>query len=128
MDFKEYFKSVKGKGVLATANAAGNVDGAIYATPHIMDDNTVAFIMRNRLTHSNIQSNPHAAYIFIEDGPGYKGKRLFLTKVREEQDTELLFSLRRRDYGESEADRGPLFLVFFKVDNVLPLVGAGEED
>jgi hypothetical protein len=128
MDFKEYFKSVKGKGVLATANAAGNVDGAIYATPHIMDDDTVAFIMRNRLTHSNIQSNPHAAYIFIEDGPGYKGKRLFLTKVREEQDTELLFSLRRRDYGESEADRGPLFLVFFKVDNVLPLVGAGEED
>lgn len=128
MDFKEYFKSVKGRGVLATANAAGNVDGAIYATPHIMDDGTVAFIMRDRLTHSNIQSNPHAAYIFMEDGPGYKGKRLFLTKVREEQDTELLFSLRRRDYGESEAARGPLFLVFFTVDKVLPLVGAGEED
>ncbi len=128
MDFKEYFKTVKGRGVLATANAAGNVDGAIYATPHIMDDGTVAFIMRDRLTHSNIQSNPHAAYIFMEDGPGYKGKRLFLTKVREEQDTELLFSLRRRDYGESEGTRGPLFLVFFTVDKVLPLVGAGEED
>ena len=128
MDFKEYFKTVKGRGVLATANAAGNVDGAIYATPHIMDDGTVAFIMRARLTHSNIQSNPHAAYIFMEDGPGYKGKRLFLTKVREEQDTELLFSLRRRDYGESEGTRGPLFLVFFTVDKVLPLVGAGEED
>lgn len=128
MDFKEYFKTVKGRGVLATANAAGNVDGAIYATPHVMDDGTVAFIMRDRLTHSNIQSNPHAAYIFMEDGPGYKGKRLFLTKVREEQDTELLFSLRRRDYGESEGTRGPLFLVFFTVDKVLPLVGAGEED
>jgi hypothetical protein len=60
----------------------------------------------------------------MEKGPAYKGKRLFLTKVREEQDTELLQSLRRRQY-LNETDEAK-FLVFFKVDKELPLVGAGK--
>jgi hypothetical protein len=125
-EMREYFDKHKGKGILATADGDGQVDVAVYAKPHFMDDGTLAFIMRDRLTHSNSQANPHAAYMYIEDGPHYKGKRLFLTKVREEKDSELLFSLRRKDYGETAEDRGPLFLVFYKVDKVLPLVGPGE--
>lgn len=128
MDHQEYFKSAKGRGILATADGQGKVDGAVYARPHLMEDGTVAFIMRERLTHHNLQSNPHAAYIFMEDGPGYKGMRLFLTKLREEQDTELLYSLRRREYQEPPESRGPLYLVFFQVDKVLPLVGPGTEE
>jgi hypothetical protein len=126
MNISEYFGKTKGRGVLATADSKGIVDAAVYASPHILDAETVAFIMRDRLTHLNLQSNPHAAYLFMEDGPGYKGTRLFLSKIREEQDSELLFSLRRKSYQESEEQRGPLFLVVFKVDKILPLVGAGE--
>jgi hypothetical protein len=123
MELKDYFENTKGIGVMASADADGKVDAAIYARPHFMEDGTLAVIMRDRLTHHNLQSNPHAAFLFIEDGPGYKGKRLFLTKVREEQDSELLYSLRRRQYpnGKEEAK----FLVFFKLDKELPLVGAG---
>ncbi len=62
----------------------------------------------------------------MEDGPGYKGKRLYLTKLREEQDTELLRSLRRRTYPPGQEKPGPSFLVFFQVDKILPLIGAGE--
>jgi len=62
--------------------------------------------------------------MFIKKGPGYKGKRLFLSKVREEQDTELLQSLQRRQYID-EKDEAK-FLVFFKIDKELPLVGAGD--
>ncbi|HZE20707.1 MAG TPA: pyridoxamine 5'-phosphate oxidase family protein, partial [Desulfobaccales bacterium] len=88
---------------------------------------SVAFIMPHRLTHTNLQSNPQAAYLFLESGPGYRGKRLYLTKIREEQDTELLYSLRRRSYPpEMEDKEGPRFLVFFQVDQVLPVVGAGD--
>jgi hypothetical protein len=79
--------------------------------------------MRDRLTHHNLQSNPHATFLFIEDGPGYKGKRLFMTKVREEEDSELLYSLRRKQYPHDKQD--VKFLVFFKLDKELPLVGAG---
>ena len=123
MDLKEYFDGTKGVGVLATADADGKVNAAIYARPHFMEDGTLAVIMRDRLTHHNLQSNSHATFLFIEDGPGYKGKRLFMTKVREEEETELLYSLRRRHYPDDKEEAK--FLVFFKLDKELPLVGDG---
>ena len=124
MDIKEYFENTEGSGILATADSEGKVDAAIYARPHFIEDGTIALIMRDRLTHHNLLSNSHACYMFIEKGPGYKGKRFFLTKVREEQDSELLQSLRRRQY-INEKDESK-FLVFFKIDKELPLVGAGD--
>jgi hypothetical protein len=125
MDLRDYFENVKGIGVLATADAEGKVDAAIYAKPHFMEDGLIAFIMADRLTHQNLQSNNHAAYLFKEESSGYKGKRLFLTKVREEKDTELLYSIRSKRYpSEKEAGKAR-FLVFFRVDKVLPLIGAG---
>jgi hypothetical protein len=124
MDLKDYFENTKGVGVLATANDEGKVDAAVYARPHFTEDGTLAVIMRDRLSHLNLQSNPHATYLFIENGPGYKGKRLFLKKVREEQDTELLESLRSRQYIDEKEESK--FLVFFELDKELPLIGAGK--
>ena len=124
MKLKEYFESVKGRGVLATADEDGKVDAAIYATPHFIDDETIAFIMRDRLTHNNLQSNPHAAYLFMEAGQKFVGKRLFLTKTREEQDSELLYSLRRKKYLDDKNEAK--FLVFFQINKVLPLMGSGD--
>ena len=123
MKLEEYFDIKKGVGVLSTADSEGKVDAAIYARPHFMEDGSLSIIMRDRLSHHNLQSNPHATYLFKEEGPGYSGKRLFLTRVREEENTELLESMRRRKstYGNGE-DR---FLVFFKLDKELPLVGDG---
>jgi len=125
MALKEYFEKTKGRGVLATADKDGKVNAAIYARPHFLEDGTIAFIMRDRLTHQNIQSNPHAAYLFVEEGPGYAGKRLYLTKIREEQDSERIESLRRRSY-ITDRDEAK-FLVVFTLDDTLPLVGAGED-
>jgi len=126
MDIKNYFENTEGVGVLATADAEGRVDAAIYSRPHVMDPDTVAFIMRDRLTHHNLQSNPNAAYLFMEGGEKYVGKRLFLTKIREEQDTELAYKLRRRKYPKDKQE--PLFLALFRIDKVLPLIGPGEDD
>ena len=127
MNLKDYFENLQGHGILATADATGKVNMALFSRPHCMDDNTIAFIMPHRLTHANLQSSPQAAYLFMENGPGYKGKRLYVTKVREEQDTELLKSLRRRvRASDKEQAAGPRFLVFFKVEKELPLVGPGE--
>lgn len=122
MDLEKYFAEMKGYGILATADAAGNVNVAIYARPHTFPDGSIAFIMTERLTHQNLQSNPSAAYMFIEQGSGYKGVRLYLTKLREEKNSELLFKLRRREYSTEDANKN-LYLVFFKVNRVLPLIG-----
>lgn len=125
MELREYFENNEGRAILATADIDGKVDAAVYARPHFMEDGTIALIMRDRLTHNNLQSNPHACYMFMEKGSGYRGKRLFLTKVGEEQDSELLRSLRRRQYLD-EKDEAK-FLVFFKTDKVLPLIGGAEK-
>ncbi len=129
MNLKDYFENQKGTGVLSTADGAGRVDSAIYARPHCMDDGTVAFIMPDKLTHANLQSNPHASFLFIEKGSRYKGARLTLTKTREETETDLLHDLRRKCYSpEQEALAGSKHLVFFKVDKQAPLIGVIEKD
>ena len=121
MELNDYFEATAGTGILSTADKDGKVNAAIYSRPHFMGDGKLAFIMRDRLSHSNLRSNPHAAYLFIENGPGYKGKRLYLTMVREEKNTEQIKSLQRRKRKtEVEEDR---FLVFFELDRERPLFG-----
>jgi len=124
MNMQQYFKQHKGRGVLATADSEGRVDAAIYARPHVVDEETVAFIMLDRLTRHNLQSNPHAAYLFMENNGSYTGKRFFLTKLKEEQDAEKINKLRRRSYPDLKEKEE--FLVYFRVDKALPLIGAGE--
>jgi hypothetical protein len=128
MDLDKYFKGTKGKGVLATADEQGRVDAAVYARPHVMDPETVAFIMPDRLTHHNLQSNNHATYLFVEDGTGYQGIRLFLTKMREETEEELIQTIRQGKYGAACGEEEHcFFLVYFKVHKVLPLIGAEKD-
>jgi hypothetical protein len=121
MDLKNYFETTSGTGIFSTSDSHGSVDAAIYSRPHFLEGDTLAFIMRDRLSHRNLESNPHAVYLFIEDGPGKKGTRLYLTKVKEEKNSERITSLKRRNQQfDSGGDR---FLVFFKLDRQRPLVG-----
>lgn len=125
MDLQKYFDQTKGFGVLATADRSGKVDAAIYARPHLLEDGTIAMIMADRLTHHNLQSNPYAAYLFVEKGGDYTGKRLFLKKISEEKNTERLMAMRRKCScaAEEESDGHDRFLVIFKLEKTLPLVG-----
>jgi hypothetical protein len=124
---KQYFESASGTGVLSTADAGGKVDAAIYSSPHVMDDGTLAFIMRERLTHENLRSNLYAVYLFVEDKPGHKGIRLYLKKEREDENAELIAVMTRRHLKpEVDAQKGPKHLVYFTVEKVLPLIGSGE--
>jgi hypothetical protein len=122
MDLGEYFENTEGLGVLATADAKGNVDAAIYSRPHVMEDGTVAFIMANHLSYRNVTDNPKAAYLFIEKGPGYKGKRLYLTKTDEQSDQQVVDSMRRKQRAYQE-DKRDSCVVYFKVEKVRALVG-----
>ena len=129
MKLDEYFNGVSGKGILSTADAEGKVDSAIYSKPHILEDGMLVFIMRDRLTHHNIGSNPHAVYLFIEEGPHYKGIRLFLKKVREDTNPELIAKMTRRQLTpEQDKAKGPKFLVYFTLEKILPLIGNNETE
>jgi len=130
MSLKEYFEDKIGVGVLATADADGKVNAAVYATPHFPgdSDDEIAFIMNDRLGHDNVVANPSAAYLFIEAAEGYVGKRLSLTKTGEETDQDKVRSLRRRNRMADcdEEDTKTRFLVYFRVDGIRPLIGTGD--
>lgn len=130
MKLSEYFENSenrKGVGVLSTADGSGKVNAALYGRPHFMDEETVCFIAADRLTHANLQTNPHAVFLFKEDGR-YEGRRLYLTKTREEKDSPLIDEIRRKKYREVEGkyENESKFLIYFNVDKVLPLVGEGK--
>ena len=123
MNLSGYFENTEGTGILATADSNGNVDIALYARPHAIDEQTVAFIMNEHLSYKNLTSNPKAAYLFLEEGTGYKGKRLYLTKIREDTNAELIDSMKRRKsskYNETESKK---YLVYFRVDKIRVLIG-----
>ena len=128
MKLSEYFEKATGMGILATSDSAGAVDAAVYAKPHFIDEDTVAFIMADKLTHHNVQQNPRAAYLFREAGEKYVGRRLYLTKTKEVQDPQLVSEMRRKKYPEVAGKYGDenKFIVYFKIDKVLPLIGDKE--
>lgn len=129
MNLRDYFENTKGVGVLATADADGKLNAAVYARPHFLnpeDDNTATFIMNERLSYANVQANPNAAYLFVEEGDEYVGKRLTLTKIGEEHDQERIKSLRRRKLPDECYEGKTQHLVHFRIDGVRPLIGTEE--
>ena len=80
--------------------------------------------MSNRLSHDNVGHNPSAAYLFIEEGKGYVGKRLSLTVVGEETDLEKIKAVRHRNIPAISEEESK-YLVHFHVEGVRPLIGTG---
>ena len=124
MSLAEYFERTEGTGILATSDSDGNVDVAIYARPYVIGENKIAFSMLERTSYANIQSNPKAAYMFIEKGEGYNGKRLYLKKVGEETDMQLIEKIKsqRPKKHPSTTDVAKHF-VYFKIERIRPIVG-----
>ena len=125
MKLSEYFETTQGIGVLATTDESGQVNQAVYSRPHFPDeedDETCSFVMSNRLSHDNVKHNPSAAYLFIEKGEGYVGKRLSLTVIGEETDPEKIKSVRRRNIPTISKEEGK-YLVHFHIEGVRSLIG-----
>ena len=125
MNIKSYFKKKGGFGVLSTADEKGKVNAAPYASPHVIDDTHIAFIMSDRLSHAKKKKNPYAAYLFKERGFGYKGVRLYLKMERESDEQTLVKNTCKLTYpGPYCVERflKGSFIVFFKVESTLPLI------
>jgi len=125
MKLSKYFENTKGRGVIATSDAKGKVGTAVYGRPHFINEKTVAFIMADRLMHRNLKSNSYASYIFMESSEKYAGKRLYLTKIKEEKDPMLINEIRRKEsHPAYKVNKEQIrYLVYFKIDKVLPLIG-----
>ena len=125
MNIDNYFTEKSGFSVLSTSSKKGEVNSAVYAKPHVINNNTIAFIMRDRLTLKNVHENPLAHYMFVEHDHGFHGVRLSLTMLEESQDQERISSLSRQS--TTEASEEERYLVTFTVNKALTLVGEEEK-
>jgi hypothetical protein len=73
-----------------------------------------------------LKRTPYAVFLFKEDAPDYKGKRMYLKRENETDDQELIKRTCKREYPGPYCEPYYLknsFLVYFAVDSILPLVG-----
>jgi hypothetical protein len=118
----EYFKTTNGVGVLSTSDSEGHIDATLYALPVFEDEETVIFIMFDHLTYKNIQANPFASYLFIEQGvTGYKGKRLSLKKYREDSDSSAIDRFFKEKNIDTKYRSLAKFIVHFKIEKIRDL-------
>ncbi len=121
----KYFEETQGIGVLATTDASGQVNQAIYGRPHFLDeddDGTCSFIMSNRLSHNNVKHNLSASYLFVEEGKDYVGRRLSLRLIGEEIDPERIKAVRHRNIPTISEEESK-YLVHFHIEGLRPLIG-----
>lgn len=124
MDLDRYFTEHEGTGILGTCDPGSGVDLAVYSKPVVLDEETIALVMKQRQSHHNLKANLRAAYLFLADGPGYQGLRLHLTMLREETNQSLIADMcKKQPWIYPENDDSAKYLVIFRVDRVRPLVG-----
>jgi len=95
INLHKYFDEQKGYGILATADSNGKVDIALYSRPHIMAEDTIAFIMPDRLTRHNLQSNPHAAYVYRKERKIFRHSLISQENKRRKGHRTALFSSKK---------------------------------
>src|SRR4051794_18947795 len=113
-----------GRGVLATAGADGTVNAAVYARPHVVSEELLAWGMTEGRTLKNVRENPSAAFIWFDAGGAVQGLRLSLELERVEDSGELLRKI--RDNAEEEVGAGigkkAKYIGYFRIVEGRPLV------
>jgi hypothetical protein len=113
-----------GRGVIGTADANGVVNMAVFATPHVIDEETLAWGFTDGRSLANLKQNPHASYLYLAPSRGYSGWRLALTMKQETGEGALLASIQEAasQAAGPQAGAAVKFVVYFKVDEVRPLM------
>ncbi|OIP36374.1 MAG: pyridoxamine 5'-phosphate oxidase [Deltaproteobacteria bacterium CG2_30_66_27] len=112
-----------GRGVIGTASKEGVVNMAVYAVPHVVDDETVAWGMTDGRTWNNVRENPNASYTYFAPGEGFRGARLTLSLFRTEDSGEMLATIRERTGARSPGNPEAVkHVAYFKVVETRSLV------
>ena len=109
----DYFNKSPRIGTLSTADKAGNVDSAVFGSPHMTDEKTVVMGLSQNRTLTNLQQNPHAVYLIMEPGAtimDWKGIRVYLKAHTIATSGPVLDTFKAqmaKVAGEEAADHGP---------------------
>ena len=127
----EYFNKQPRLGVISTSSKDGKVDCAVYGSPQMIDEKTVIVALARGRTFENLQENPHAVYMIMEQGEGildWKGIRVYLKMLEfatSGPKLETYKSQMAKVVGEQAAGMIAV-LATFEVTEVRPLIDFGQ--
>jgi len=127
----EYFNKSPRIGTLSTADKAGNVDSALFGSPHMTDERTVVMGLGKNRTLANLQKNPHAVYLIMEPGAtlmDWKGIRVYLKAQNIATSGPVLdtFKAQMAKVAGEAATKMIYAAVSFEVTEVRPLIDMGQ--
>jgi hypothetical protein len=127
----EYFNKQPRIGIISTSSKDGKVDSAVYGSPQMIDENTVIVALAKGRTFANLQENPNATFMIMEQGAGildWKGIRVYL-RMREYATSgpqlDTYKSQTAKIVGKQAADMIKV-LATFEVTEVRPLIDFGQ--
>ena len=127
----EYFNKSPRIGTLSTADKAGNVDSALFGSPHMTDERTVVMGLGKNRTLANLQKNPHAVYLIMEPGAtlmDWKGIRVYLKAQNIATSGPVLdtFKAQMAKVAGEAATKMIYAAVSFEVTETRPLIDMGQ--
>lgn len=117
-------------GTLATADARGKVDNAVFSALRMVNENTVVLAIGDNRSYANLRQNPQAAYVFFHPDPNpfaWQGARVYLRlQAADEEGSafERMVAMVRKMAGDRAADNVKAVLTF-GIEEVRPLIDAG---
>ena len=141
----EYFNKGPRLGVLSTSSNDGQVDSAVFGSPHMIDEKTVLVATAKNRTFANLLENPNAVYIIIERcsdsskeenmnmEPGssvmdWKGIRVYM-KMKEYKTSGEMLEMIRSQAANFVGEEGAKMIyaaMTFEIYEVRPLVDFGQ--
>ena len=131
VELMEYFNCQPRLGVISTSSQDGRVDSAVYGSPQMIDEKTVIVALARGRTWANLQDNPHAVYMIMQQGEGlmdWKGVRVYLRMLEYADSGPRLEAYKReaaKIVGEQAAGMIAV-LATFEVTEVRPLIDFGQ--
>ena len=127
----EYFNKQPRIGTLSTAGKNGKVDVAYFGSPRMIDEKTVVMTVRKNQTFANLQENPNAVFMILEQAsapPGWKGVRVYVKMTEYQTSGEKLETMKKaiaQKAGEDAAKSMHAALTF-EVQAIRPLMDVGQ--
>lgn len=127
----EFFNKQPRLGALASSDRSGRVNVAYFNSIRMLDDRTVVMGLGKNRTLSNLQENPHAAFMILEPGKtldGWKGVRVYMIMKSCETQGKLLDEI-RQEIAEKAGKKAASIIqaaVTFEVTEIRPLADFGQ--
>jgi len=129
-ELMELFNKRPRIGTLSTADSKGEVNVAVFGSPHMIDENSVVMGIGKNRTFRNLKENPKAIFMIVEPGEtimDWKGARVNLEAINIESGGDFYEQIKGNITKQGGKQAGDMInaAIRFKITEVRGLTAMG---